>query len=333
MTSSLYTVSPPRLFVYVDSHGNLARLRYLLYTPANVEAQAAVPLLLTHGAATRKEYWPPNFIAAFAVDHPVVCKDHRGEGDVLSDGIVDGISNTDVSALSSQEKVHFGYELSSTFNLQDMADDNFALLAALFPQHSKFHCLGLSQGGMITQAMANYYPDRVASVMLLATSADTLADVTVGSYGAIIRQQRALKAFPPASRLPKNAEEQEALDLWTKIQASALMHPEMVFGQKFLKSDAAAATFAGLAAILSPYKVSLHSIAVNAAALFAHNALEQIPADHPLRENEIPVLILHGQCDPLFSLNVSVPRLQSAYPKAQLVTIPDAGHMLHVTRH
>jgi pimeloyl-ACP methyl ester carboxylesterase len=101
------------------------------------------PLLLIIGLSFSLADWGDVFPKLLAQNYQVILFDNRDAG--LSD------------------------QASLSYTITDMADDTAALLDAL--NISQCHVLGVSMGGMIAQALALRYPQRVKKLMLGCTMA------------------------------------------------------------------------------------------------------------------------------------------------------------------
>jgi 3-oxoadipate enol-lactonase len=123
---------------------------------------AGEPLLVVFGFGDTRASTPPAWVETLAADFRVVRIDNRGAG------------------LSSAP--------DGPFSIEDMAADAIALLDSL--GIARAHLYGHSMGGMICQAIARDYPDRVCRVVLEATApsaaASTASPRTPGSPAAAI---------------------------------------------------------------------------------------------------------------------------------------------------
>ena len=99
--------------------------------------------LMTNGHTQTMLEWQPYFIQPFLdAGYQVIRYDNRGFG------MSDWVKNWN--------------EKGNKYNLSDMASDGIAILDHL--KIEKAHALGNSMGGMISQAMAINYPERILSV-------------------------------------------------------------------------------------------------------------------------------------------------------------------------
>ncbi len=106
------------------------------------------PLLLIMGGCCQGIMWPTEFCAELSKEGFYVIRyDHRDTG----------------------YSTCFDFE-KSPYNLLDLTKDAVGLLDAL--QVEKAHLCGLSMGGPIAELMAAYYPERVRTITLIATSCD-----------------------------------------------------------------------------------------------------------------------------------------------------------------
>src|SRR5689334_8602891 len=99
------------------------------------------PLLLVNGYAATGTDWDPMLLGKLARGHTVICPDNRGTGGTpLGGGAV---------------------------SVAAMADDLAALLDRL--GHERCAVAGWSMGGFAAQELAARHPERVSSLVLMAT--------------------------------------------------------------------------------------------------------------------------------------------------------------------
>ena len=111
-------------------------------------AGEATPLVLVHGFTGGRIDWA-DVIDDLAVDRRVVAWDHRGHSDSTNTG--DPV----------------------TYTFDQLVADAVAALDAL--GLDRFHLLGHSMGGVITQRLVLDHPDRLESLILMDTLAEPLA--------------------------------------------------------------------------------------------------------------------------------------------------------------
>jgi pimeloyl-ACP methyl ester carboxylesterase len=100
------------------------------------------PIILFNGASDYMDAWDPSFLTGISSNHTVIAFDQRG------------IGNTTAG--------------SKPYTYQQLANDTAGLLDAL--KIPKADVMGYSLGGHIAQAFTVSYPDKVNSLILVASS-------------------------------------------------------------------------------------------------------------------------------------------------------------------
>ena len=100
------------------------------------------PILLFNGASDNMDAWDPSFLTGLSSNHTVIVFDQRG------------IGNTTAG--------------SKQYSMQQLANDTAGLLDALNIQ--KADVIGYSLGGHIAQAFTVSYPEKVNSLILVAST-------------------------------------------------------------------------------------------------------------------------------------------------------------------
>jgi pimeloyl-ACP methyl ester carboxylesterase len=250
---------------------------------------AGPPLLLVVGLGAQLTWWPPGLRSALA-DRGffVVCFDNRDAG--LSTWL-DDLGPVDLLAVLEGT-------VAAPYLLADMAADAVAVLDSLALPSA--HVLGASMGGMIAQALAIEYPDRVRS---LTSAMSGTGDPGVGQQRADITDM--LLSPRPAD---KAASVTQSVAL-----ARATSSPAFGFDE--------ARTRARMAA---EYDRGNHPDGAGRqlAAILASG-----DRTGALRSLAMPVLVFHGDADPM--IDVSGGRATAAaIPGARLWVIPGMAHDL-----
>jgi pimeloyl-ACP methyl ester carboxylesterase len=187
---------------------------------------------------------------------------------------------------------------SAPYRVEDMADDAVALLRKLGIAHA--HVVGVSMGGMITQALAIRHPEQVLTASsIMSTTGDR-------SVGAPTSEAMSALLWPVATS------RDEAIE--ASVEGSRVIgSPKYPTAESDLRNRAAAAydrnycpegTARQLGAILaSPDRTE------------------------GLRGVRIPFLVIHGEDDPLVTLSGGR-ATAAAVPGSKLITIPGMGHDL-----
>lgn len=194
-----------------------------------------------------------------------------------------------------------GENIIPPYTLSDMADDILMLMQQLSLE--KAHILGSSMGGMIAQSFALKYPDRISSLILIATSS--------GDVG-----------LPPSD--PK------VLDC---IQGSFSNSSETL--DSFIEGKM------GLSRLYDPHFFNEAKSRTLFAKMFERNAgkgsdgfkrqllalISQTPRGEKLRQLTLKSLILHGRLDAAFPLEHGE-YLHQVLENSQLEIIEKMGHLV-----
>jgi pimeloyl-ACP methyl ester carboxylesterase len=229
------------------------------------------PLLCVHGLACDTLAWIPQ-IQAFAAAHRTVIFDNR---DVGQSGMAEP-----------------GYDIA------DMARDAIGLADQL--ELDTFHLLGVSMGGAIAQEVALQIPERVRTLTLAVTFADS------GAYA-----RRLAEVW--GARVRQVSHEQHIDELML------LNHSEAFY------ENAEMVEYIRTAILNNPHPQPAEAFARQLAACSRHNTLDR------LGSLSMPTHVIGGEYD------ILVPRWKSraiaeAIPGAKLTVLPAAPHGLSLER-
>jgi pimeloyl-ACP methyl ester carboxylesterase len=248
---------------------------------------AGPPLLLVVGLGAQLTWWPPGLRAMLA-DRGffVICFDNRDAG--LSTWL-DDLGPVDLLAV-------LGGSVPPPYLLADMAADAVAVLDALALPSA--HVLGASMGGMIAQALAIEHPDRVRS---LTSAMSSTGDYHVGQQRADITDM--LLSPRPADKTA-NVAQSVALARATSSPAFGFDEPraQARMSAEYDRGNHPDGAGRQLAAILmsGDRTAALGSLSM-------------------------PVLVLHGEVDPM--IDVSGGRATAAaIAGARLWVVPGMAH-------
>jgi len=246
-------------------------------------------LLLVMGLGAQLTTWPQGFVDGLR---------ERGFFVILYDNRDSGLS-TKFDGLPDIAALFTGTDLSSTaYRIEDMADDGAALLAEL--GIARAHVVGVSMGGMITQALVINHPELFLSASsIMSTTGDRTVGAPTGeAMTALLR--------------PVATSRDEAIQ--ASVEGSLVIgSPGYPTDERILRERAAAAydrsycpdgTARQLGAILgSPDRTEgLHGV-------------------------RIPFLVVHGEADPLVTPSGGE-ATAAAVPGSKLLTFPGMGHDL-----
>ena len=178
-------------------------------------------------------------------------------------------------------------------------DDYVADLVGLLDQigDDDIVLAGFSLGGMIAAAFAVAHPDRVAGLFMAAAPVSSSAEARAGTEAMLARA---------ATLGPEAFAAEQAKAIWHPDWAAA--HPEAV--ADFIAWRAAMDQPALHRAFRSSYGVDLRD---------------------GLKDLRVPVRIVAADTDPFVSVD-TLRRTAALIPGADLVVIPDAGHMAPIER-
>jgi pimeloyl-ACP methyl ester carboxylesterase len=248
------------------------------------------PLLLVMGLAVSRFWWPAGMGQAFADRGFAVARyDQRDAGQ--STRMPDTGASNPLAALARQR---------GAYSSEDMTDDAIAVLDALGWERA--HIFGASLGGVIAQRIALRHPDRVLSVVsAMATSSDVagISGTRHVRFGMLAKVARA--------KFPEGREGDIQLSLMLAREVASPAYPfDESAAREWIERDVDS----------GPRDTKAQSRQVGA------------PWHGPkLRELRKPVLVLHGDQDPI--LRVSAARATAkAIDGARLVIFPGVGHEL-----
>jgi pimeloyl-ACP methyl ester carboxylesterase len=248
------------------------------------------PLLLVMGMAVSRFWWPAGLCQEFASRGFKVARyDQRDAGQ--STRMPDAGGSNPFVALARKR---------GAYSSEDMTDDAIAVLDALGWKQA--HIFGASLGGIIAQRIALRHPERVLSVVSVAGLPSDVSGLGAGRYvrfGLLAKLARA--------KVPEGRDGDIQLSL--KV-ARAVASPAYPFDEHAAREWIEREVDSG------PRDTKAQSRQAGAAW---HGP--------KLRELRKPVLVLHGDQDPL--LRVSAARATArAITGARLLVLPGMGHDL-----
>ncbi len=249
------------------------------------------PLLLIMGMAVSRFWWPAGFIREL-VTHGfhVAAYDQRDAGQ--STRFAGARSRSPITAVVRHQ--------TAAYSAEDMTDDAVAVLDAL--GWDSAHLLGVSMGGLVAQRIALRHPDRVRTVTAMASQPSDAGLFALLRYirlGTLARLTRL--------RVPAGRDGDVALGL---ALARMLSSPGYPFDEPAARERIERDRGSGVRDVAAQAR--------QAGASWHGGRLAE------LRK---PVLILHGDADPL--LRPSAGRdTAAAIPGARLVILPGVGHDL-----
>ena len=248
------------------------------------------PLLLVMGLAVSRFWWPAGLGRAFADQGFAVARyDQRDAGQ--STRMPDTGSSNPFAALARRR---------GAYSAEDMTDDAVAVLDALGWERA--HVFGASLGGIIAQRIALRHPGRVLSVTSAMAMPSDAVGIRAGRYvrfGLLARLARA--------RFPEGREGDIQLSLMLAREVASPAYPF---------DEDAAREWIEREVDSGPRDTRAQSRQVGA------------PWHGPkLRELHKPVLVLHGDRDPILRAGAARATAK-AIDGARLVILPGVGHDL-----
>jgi pimeloyl-ACP methyl ester carboxylesterase len=239
------------------------------------------PVLLIMGTGASMLWWEDDFCAALGAGGRFVIRyDHRDTG--RSETYPPG---------------------RPPYSGADLVADAAGVLDAYGVQRA--HVVGLSMGGALAQLLALDFADRVASLVLMSTTAVAPGDDLPGPTAAYAGAAGAAAAAVDWSD-PRSIVEYVVAD------ARALAGAERPFDEARMR-----------AFVVRDVERARSSASVQNHGLLSGGE----PARGALDAIAVPTLVVHGTADPLFPLEHGR-ALAGAIPGARLLVLPGAGHGL-----
>lgn len=181
------------------------------------------------------------------------------------------------------------------FTLTDLAHDLLDLMTEL--GHERFHLVGVSMGGMVSQEVIRLAPERVNAAVLVSTHGGSAESVLPPDPMVIM----------PTGTTPYEI----AYNLWSRLSGPgfAEAHPEVIHDQAVLGAE---------------QPTSLDGV------LRQLEAIRQWNPGDALVGTPVPIVVAHGDADPLVPYENGV-RL-AAKLGVELATFPGVGHGLPFER-
>jgi len=246
------------------------------------------PLLLVMGLGAQLITWPEKFVDGLR---------ERGFFVIRYDNRDSGLS-TNFEGLPDITALFTGDASSAPYLVEDMADDAAALLAEL--GIARAHVVGVSMGGMITQALVVKYPELFLSASsIMSTTGDRSVGAPTGeAMTALLR--------------PVATSREEAIEA-SLAGSRVIGSPDYPTDEGLLRERAAAAY---------DRSYSPEGTARQLAAILA--SPDRTEGLHGVR---IPFLVVHGEADQLVTPSGGE-ATAAAVPGAKLIMIPGMGHDL-----
>jgi pimeloyl-ACP methyl ester carboxylesterase len=259
--------------------------------------RSSPPLLLIMGFSGQMILWDEELCDQLAKKGLYVIRfDNRDVG--LSTKI-EGAGEYDIMEILSA--LGRGEEIKPPYTLDDMAEDAFGLLDGL--GLGKAHICGASMGGMIAQTMAIRYPDRLLSLISMASST---GNPEIASARPPVTDSQPLQPVPVPQEREANIE-------YMVNGMRELSGPGFFFDDTRVREIAA-----------DCYDRSFYPQGAVRQLLAIIASGNRKPA---LARVNVPTLVIHGDSDPLVPVEYGRDTAE-AVPGADLLIIEGMGHDL-----
>ena len=239
------------------------------------------PILLFNGASDGMDQWDPSFPMSLSSNHTVIAFDSRGLG------------NTTMG--------------SKSYSMQQLANDAAGLLDAL--KLPKANVMGYSLGSFIAQQFTMMYPDKVNSLVLVASSCGGKDDTPKPPEFIKLQSEIVNKSLNNVSISQEEMKELVAASVgagWIKLHPESLENiPTMQQAKPGLSPEA----------MNSQNNVGREWVATN-----WNGACDE------LAKLDKPTLVITGTDDNMYVPYVNSLKIVEKIPGAWLVQIKDAGH-------
>ncbi len=248
-------------------------------------------LILISGGGAQMTFWQEEFCQKLAAKgFQVVRFDNRDAGVSTS---FDAYGFPDVPAVRDGRA-------APPYTLDDMAADTIGLVDALGAKAA--HVVGISLGGYIAQVMAINHPDRVLSIVSMASGVGGSDNI----YGG-----------PPGGWGDDDSESAANLTFEDSVERRLDDIQWMSTARYFDRDHIRPRVIASMHRARNPAGAERQAAAVHAGASRAA----------ALRDIRVPTLVLHGAEDPHLPVE-NAHRTADAIPGSRLVVIPDLAHDL-----
>ena len=250
------------------------------------------PLLLVMGLAGQLTDWPVEFVERLVeAGFDVIRFDNRDSGlSTMTDWQPPSRRRAVISMLLRRPVKDVGY------TVDDMADDAAGLLDQL--EIDAAHVVGMSMGGMISQALTIRHPDKVRS---LCSVMSNTGDRKNGNISPKLIRAMGIPREPNKATAVEDAQK-----LWRNIS-----------GDHYDETETARRTEASVERSWAPYGVMRQTAAI-AGSADRTDALASVVA---------PTLVIHGIKDLLVAPSGGI-ATAAAVAGSRLLMFPDMGHNL-----
>ncbi len=252
------------------------------------------PMLLIMGLGVQMVAWPDEFCAQLAQKGFWVIRfDNRdvGKSTSLDEAGIPNVMEVMMAAMQGQTP-------SAPYLLKDMAQDAVGLLDALGIE--KAHVVGASMGGMIVQELLIHSPERISTATSIMS--------TTGDPSLPQATPEALNVLMTPAPMQRDKYLDNSLTVWQVLNGDVFPLRETA-----VREHAALAFDRGL---------NPAGTARQMAAIFASGSRRE-----PLKQVQVPTLVIHGDADPLVPLAAGEDTAVHI-PNAELLIIEGMGHGL-----
>ncbi|PZR12215.1 MAG: alpha/beta hydrolase [Flavobacterium psychrophilum] len=255
-------------------------------------------IVLVSGLNTQMTRWEAPFIRMLTDEgFHIICFDNRdcGKSTFTTGDHNDGLNFSLDDFLQNHEKY------SVPYSLNDMADDIWELLLSL--DIEKAHIVGRSMGGIIAQLFASRYPAMTQSLTLLMSSSFNPA-LPKPDDALVTKMTNSSVNFKDN----REAHLKEKIDFMKAIYGSRYILNEEKEQMLIIEDECRQSSS------VRPYR----QILALATYIFNQNLLIGI---------QVPTLVIHGDEDPLFSIE-NATDLKNNIPDCQLIIKKGMGHAI-----